>query len=173
MRRAISQLWLTRLAEWDRRRRADSALAREVARDAPAIFEEVTRDLVADGRARLEIRWDDVVGGEMLVLIPADPDAAPVAMSPHARGVDLWAGPDENLHEIAAGAGTDWRRQLRDCLEAVVAGRYAEAIMPWARGRELRMVFETPAETIIVWHLGRCAGPVGERRFAAYRAPGG
>ena len=151
---------------WDRRR-AEAALAREVRRDAPRILEELAAPLVVAGRARLEVRWDDDAGDEVLALIPADPAAAEVTVWPHGAGVHLRVGPSEHLHEIPAG-GADWRAELRDCVEAVIAGRYLEAIMPWPQGRELRMVFETPAGTRIVWHFGDRYAPIGERRFATY-----
>jgi hypothetical protein len=55
-------------------------------------------------------------------------------------------------------------------MDAVVAGRYTQEILPQRRGSRLRMIFETDGEPIVITHWrGWIYGPEGERRFPPYR----
>lgn len=146
-------------------------------RTALEVLRAAASDVLADGRARLEVqRWP---GGEreaperVLALIPADPAACLVRCSAHVHGTDLWLGPDATLVELWDPDPERRREDLDRHVRAVLAGRYAERTVQASAGRLRRRavtcreaIVDLGDETVVVRHWDQEHAP--DRAFGAY-----
>ncbi len=144
-------------------------------------IEEVAREAIESGAANLfEIeRQAPGFAGPGFRLEPSNPAACPVEVFPMEHQIDLLLGPEGHLHEIPDPDEVERLERVRECIEAVLAGRYDEQ---WRQVRRLRwfrrssrsltqlvMTFRTARGAIVVTHEG--AEPENKamrRRFAPY-----
>lgn len=99
--------------------------------EALRVVEDVAREPVEGGRARIVVEHSDGVGGWLIKLVPANGRACAVSLAagypPH---MDMFLGPEPTTVSYEFWRD-DWPgnlTRLRELLEAVVAGRYEHTI---------------------------------------------
>ena len=130
---------------------------------------EAAADVAAGEAGRLAEDPGDRPADGWIVLRPARPGPAEIAVRCDADVIEVCVGPFGSLHEILVDRDGGWREELRACVVAVLSGRYVEEVRAEGRQRRLTMTFGNDAEPIVVVHHGgRSYGPPRLRRFPPY-----
>lgn len=173
---------LTKLRELARAyaaRKADKRARQEAEADAHRravlqVVHEVAGDAVNAGKATVEVK--EATPEHQLPWIElrsTNPAACPVDVVADYYQIDLLLGHHGNVHELWEKDHTKRLEQLRECLEAVVSGRYEESVEERKYGRKFVGTFHTAhgRETFI--HFGGAGmdyGPLGRTTYSPYEA---
>jgi hypothetical protein len=127
------------------------------------VVREVTRELVAAGRAEVRLRpckraHVGNLGDFLIELVPTNPRACPISILASDQQIDLWLGQDGVLDEISQKSHEERLNELRLRVAAVVAGGYEEH---WHQVRR-----PWPFRSTITQLVGRFRTEEGERDFA-------
>ncbi len=102
------------------------------------MVEDVAREVVAAGRARITVEQSDGARGWLIRLVPANARACTVSLvADHPPRMDMFLGSDPTAARYEFW-GHDWSenvKRLRELLEAVVAGRYEQTIAKQTKNR--------------------------------------
>jgi hypothetical protein len=143
------------LAGRTRRRDADRTLATEAHREAAlAVLRQEAADVITRGAAELVVdeEPDAFYGGPTFRLVPHNPDASPLDVHADWSGTHLHVGHRRLLHELWQPDVERRRRELSECVAAVIAGRYEERPEPWKGATRLTMTFHGPTRRIVAQH---------------------
>ena len=115
---------------------------------------EEADDVIARGAAELVINDepDPFYGVPTYRLLPRNPNSSPVEIRADWSGTYLHVGHHQSLHEIWQPDVEQRRCELRECVAAVIAGRYQERREPWKAGTRLTMTFDGPTRPVVVKH---------------------
>jgi len=140
------------------RTRARDAARAEATRahreEALAVLREEAADVIAQGAAELVIddQPDDFYGDPTYRLVPREPRSASVEIHANWSGTYVHVGHHRSLHELWQPDVEQRRHELRECVAAVIAGRYEEHREPWKGGTRLTMTFRGPTRPVVVKH---------------------
>lgn len=137
-------------------------------RRALQVVHDVAREAVRAGKATVEI--DERTDGPWIRLRPTNPAACPVdVFAADRHQIDLLVGRHGKLHELWEKDHATRLEQLRECLEAVVSGRYEELVERRATGRKFVGTFKTAHGSSTFVHYGSDDyGPLGRTTYAPY-----
>jgi hypothetical protein len=140
------------------------------------IVEDVARDAVEGGRAQITVERSDDAGA-FIRLMPTNGRACAVSLlADYPPQLDMFLGPEPTTasYEMWDDDHLANLTHLRELLEAVVAGRYKQAIKTYKRNRiHVTGCFELPSGEHTHAHATEALGPVkpGETytlKFEAY-----
>jgi hypothetical protein len=143
------------LAARRRERDAARAEASEAHRAAAlGVLRQEAAEVIACGVAALIIdeEPDGFYGDPTYRLVPQNPKSSPVEVHADWSGTYLHVGRHQSLHELWQPDVEQRRRELRECVAAVISGRYEEQREPWKAGTRLTMTFHGPRPPVVVKH---------------------
>jgi hypothetical protein len=95
---------------------------------------------------------DEFYGDPTYRLVPRNPKSSPVEVHAGGSGTYLHVGQNQSPHELWQPDVEQRRSELRECVAAVIAGRYEEHCEPWKGGTRLAMTFRGPTRPVVVKH---------------------
>ena len=143
------------------RARARDAAREETTRDhreaALAVLRQEAADVIAGGAAELVVddEPDDFYGDPTYRLVPRNPNASPLEVHADWSGTYVHVGHHQSLHELWQPDVEQRRSELRECVAAVIAGRYEEHREASKGGTRLTMTFQGPTRPVVVQHHSR------------------
>ena len=102
------------------------------------VVEDVAKQPVQEGRARITVELPDAVGGLYISLTPTNARACPVSLAADCPPqIDMFLGPEPTAasYEFWQDDRPENLTRLHELLEAVVAGRYEQTIETHKRNR--------------------------------------
>jgi hypothetical protein len=105
--------------------------------EALLIVEDVAREAVEEGRARITLEHSDG-DGTFIRLVPANGRACSLSLlADYPPQIDMFLGPEPTTasYELWKDDQLANLKHLRELLEAVVAGRYEQTIKTYKRNR--------------------------------------
>lgn len=138
------------------------------------VVHEVASDAVDAGKAAIDVKEaTSELQLPWIELRSTNPAACPVGVVADYHQVDLRPRAPREPPRLWEKDHTKRLEQLRQCLEAVVSGRYEESVERWRYGQRFVGTFHTPhgRETFI--HFGGVGyGPLGRTTYLPYAAEG-
>jgi hypothetical protein len=136
------------------------------------VVEQVAADAVRAGKATVEVK--EATPDHQLPWIElrsTNPAACPVDVVADFHQIDLLLGHHGNLHELWEKDRAKRLDQLRECLEAVVSGRYEESVEERKYGRKFVGTFHAAQGPQTFIHYGGVDmdyGPLGRTTYVPY-----
>jgi hypothetical protein len=143
------------LAARTRARDAAREQATRAHRDAAlAVLRQEAADVIARGAAQLVVDQepDEFYGDPTYRLVPRNPRSSPVEVHADWSGTYVHVGHHQSLHELWRPDVEERGSELRECVAAVIGGRYEEHREAWKGGTRLTMTFHGPTRPVVVRH---------------------
>lgn len=125
--------------------------------------ERLVRAVVEAGAATMSKDEYDTIR-----LVPTNPRAAQLLVSPGLHWYDIGVGPHLNNHEALISRDEEWNSDIEACIVAVLEGRYVEEVND--KANDLTMTFGIPDREDIV--VIRRAGSTPADGSPMYGKPG-
>jgi hypothetical protein len=121
---------------------------------ALVVLRQEAADVIASGAAELVIddEPDDFYSDPTYRLVPRNSKASPVEVHASWSGTYMHVGHHQSLHELWQPDVEQRCSELRECVAAVIAGRYEERREAWKAGTRLTMTFNGPTRPVVVRH---------------------